>query len=261
MRLGTIHLANFLREPALLAKMAATVDAISNGRLDLFFEAGHGGIQPESEAYGFGWDNAEDRLEKFEEAVNILKLMWTEDRATFHGDHYRIDDAICFPKPVQKPTIPLWIGTIGGEPFSDGIGMDDQMAAVIARHADWWNNTPASVETVRTKLDMLRAACQSSGSDYEKIGKSLETQILIAEDSAGVRRLQIEIERLNPQKTFYQDWDDLRDRYLIGTPDEVAARLEEYRALGIECFMLWFMDYPSLDGVRAFADKVIPNFR
>lgn len=265
-RLGTIHLANFLREPALLAKMAATVDAISGGRLDLFFEAGHGGSRPESEAYGFGWDNDEDRLEKFEEAVSILKLMWTEDRATFHGDHYRIDDAICFPKPVQKPSIPLWIGTIGigtigGEALSENIGMDDQMMDIIARHADWWNNTPASAETVRSKLDTLRAACQSAGTDYEKIGKSLETQILIAEDAAGVRRLQNEIERLNPQKTFYHDWDDLRGRYVIGTPDEVTARLDEYRALGIECFMLWFMDYPSLDGVRTFADKVIPNFR
>ena len=260
-RLGTIHMANFLREPAMAAKMAATVDAISGGRLNLFIEAGHGGSQQESEAYGFGRDNAEDRLEKFEEAVNILKLMWTEDRATFHGDHYRIDDAICFTKPVQKPSIPLWIGTIGGEALSDNIGMDDQMMDVIARHADWWNNTPASVDTIRAKLDMLRAACQSAGTEYEKIGKSLETQVLIAEDSTGVQRLQDEIERLNPQKAYYQDWDDLQDRYIIGTPDEVTARLEEYRALGIETFMLWFMDYPSLDGVRLFADSVIPRFR
>lgn len=260
-KLSPIHLANLLREPALVAKMAATVDALSGGRLDMFVEAGHEGSQQESEAYGFGWDNAEDRLEKFEEAVNILKLMWTEDRATFHGDHYRIDDAICFPKPVQKPTIPLWIGTIGGEALPENIGTDDQMMGVIARHADWWNNTPASVETIRAKLDTLRAACQIAGTDYDGIGKSLETQILIAEDSVDVQRLQAQIERLNPQKAFYHDWSDLHEQYIIGTPDEVTARLEEYRALGIETFMLWFMDYPSLDGVRLFADSVIPRFR
>jgi len=260
-RLGTIHLANFLREPALVAKMAVTVDGISDGRLDLFIEAGHGGSQSESEAYGFGWENDEVRFEKFEEAVNILKLMWTEDRATFHGNHYRIDDAICFPKPVQNPSIPLWIGTIGDEPSSENIGMDDQTMDVIARHADWWNNTPASVETVRVKLDTLKAACQHAGADYDRIGKSLETQVLIAEDSAGVQRLQDEIERLNPQKTFYQDWDGLRERYLIGTPDEVTSRLEEYRALGIERFMLWFMDYPTLNGVQLFANSIMPRFR
>ena len=135
-RLGTIHLANFLHEPALVAKMAATVDGISDGRLDLFIEAGHGGSQSESEAYGFGWDNDEDRLEKFEEAVNILKLMWTEDRATFRGNHYRIGDAICFPKATQNPSIPPWIGTIGGEWSSENISMDGQMVDVIDRHAD-----------------------------------------------------------------------------------------------------------------------------
>ena len=73
--------------------------------------------------------------------------------------------------------------------------------------------------------------------------------------------MQDEIERLNPQKTFYQDWDGLRERYLIGTPDEVTSRLEEYRALGIERFMLWFMDYPTLNGVQLFANSIMPWFR
>ena len=194
-------------------------------------------------------------------AVNILKLMWTDPRSTFRGNHYRIDNAICFPKATQNPSIPPWIGTIGGEWSSENISMDGQMVDGIARHADRWNNTPASVETVRTKLDTLEAARQHAGTDYDRIGKSLESQVLIVEDSTNVQRLQDEIERLNPQKTFYQHWDRLRERYPIGTPDEVTSRLEEYRTLGIERSMFWFMDYPSLNGVQLFANSIMPRFR
>ena len=117
------------------------------------------------------------------------------------------------------------------------------------------------METVRTKLDTLEAARQHAGTDYGRIGKSLESQVLIVEDSTGVQRLQDEIERLNPQKTFYQHWDRLRERYPIGTPDEVTSRLEEYRTLGIERSMFWFMDYPSLNGVQLFANSIMPRFR
>jgi len=261
LRLGTIHLANLFRHPSITAKMAATLDVLSNGRVDFFFEAGHRGSRGEVAAYGLAWYDDQERLERFEEAVRMAKALWTQDSVTFHGKYFHLENAICAPRPVQKPTIPMWIGTLGGESLSANIGMDDKMVDVIARHADWWNNTPASVEACQRVLSMLRQACQRNGTSYQRIGKSLENQIMVAETQEQVRRLQEAIHRLNPQRKFYQDWEQLRQRYIIGTVDEVRQRLEEYVSIGIEYFMFWFMDYPSLDGLRLFARKVMPHFR
>jgi alkanesulfonate monooxygenase SsuD/methylene tetrahydromethanopterin reductase-like flavin-dependent oxidoreductase (luciferase family) len=186
--------------------------------------------------------------------------MWTQERSTFKGRFYTIENAVCYPRPVQKP-VPLWIGTIGGELLSDSVGMNELMLDVIAREADWWNNTPASPDYCRRVLASLRDTCRRAGRDYGAIGKSLETQVLVAESQAQVRRIEERIERLNPQRAFYRDWDSLRERYIMGDVAQVTARLQQYADLGISYFMLWFMDYPSLEGLRLFASKVIPHFR
>lgn len=259
-RLGSIHLANLFRHPSITAKMVASLDVISGGRVDFFFEPGHKGSIPEATAYGFDWEEDETRLARFEEAIAVIRAMWTQENPTFQGRFYSIQGAICYPRPVQDP-VPLWIGTIGGEPFSQEAGMDELMVDVIARHAQWWNNTPASVDHCRQRLDMLREACRRNGRDYDAIAKSLETQVLIAEDEVALDRLKGEIERLNPRRAFYEDWEALEERYVIGTPDRVRRRLEEYADLGITCFMLWFLDYPSFDGMRLFATEVAPHFR
>ena len=85
--------------------------------------------------------------------------------------------------------------------------------------------------------------------------------MLVAESQAQVRRIQERIERLNPQRAFYRDWEALRERYIMGDVAQVTARIQQYADLGISYTMLWFMDYPSLDGLRLFADKVVPHFR
>lgn len=113
-RIGSIHLSNLLRSPALTAKMAASLDVISEGRLEFFFEMGHRGTRPEAEAYGFKFPGDAERLASFEEALQIVKLMWTEDEPSFTGRHYSIDHAVSHPQPVQRPHPPIWIGTLGG---------------------------------------------------------------------------------------------------------------------------------------------------
>jgi alkanesulfonate monooxygenase SsuD/methylene tetrahydromethanopterin reductase-like flavin-dependent oxidoreductase (luciferase family) len=125
--------------------------------------------------------------------------------------------------PVQQPSIPFWIDTLGGEVLSRRLGMDQAMVDVIARHADWWNNTPAPVERCRQVLDMLRQACARNGTSYEGIGKSLETQVMVAETPGRVRQLQDAIEALNPRRAFYSDWSAASQSYVIGTVDEVTA--------------------------------------
>ena len=186
--------------------------------------------------------------------------MWTEDRPSFDGRYHRISEAICYPKPVQKPHPPLWIGTLGGEGMSDPVAANAPIIDIIARHADGWNNTPASVDHCRKILGALEEACDRNGREFGTLKKSLETQVLVAETPGEVRRLQELIERRNPQSAHYGDWDRLSDQYLIGDADTVTRRIRDYADIGIDHIMLWFMDYPSLEGMRTFARRVKPYF-
>jgi alkanesulfonate monooxygenase SsuD/methylene tetrahydromethanopterin reductase-like flavin-dependent oxidoreductase (luciferase family) len=255
-RLGTIHLANRFRPPSLVAKMAATLDFISGGRLEFFFDP-YSGMRAEADAYGLPFVDEDISLEQFEEAVKLIKAMWMEDRPTFKGKHYSIENAVCHPRPVQHPSIPVWIGTSGGQAAATS-ALVQKAAPIIARHADWWNTTPISVESAGKVLELLKQACLENGRDYGAIRKSLETQVLVAETPAHLERQKELITSRNPN---YGDWESLSTKFIIGDVDTVAGRLREYANLGIECFMLWFMDYPSLDGLRLFARRVMPYFR
>jgi alkanesulfonate monooxygenase SsuD/methylene tetrahydromethanopterin reductase-like flavin-dependent oxidoreductase (luciferase family) len=261
LRLGTIHLYNLFRSPSLVAKMASTLDNISGGRLDFFVDPGHAGLKDESAAYGFPWiEGDEERIERFDEALQIIKRMWTEERFSFEGRYYTLKNATCNPKPVQKPFPPVWIGTMGGEGWNDAFG-SERIFRLIAKHADVWNNTPASVVWCAGKLQRLRDECLSAGRDYSKIVKSLETQVIIAKNHAGLAGLMKQIRSHNPKATFYRDETQLRDMYLYGTPDECIERIDEYVKLGMARFILWFVDFPSDEGMKLFADQVLPKFR
>ncbi len=259
LRLGTIHYANRFRHPAMTAKMAASLDFISNGRLDLFFDP-YAGTRPEADAYGLPGFDEDTTLEHFEEAIQVIKRMWTDDSPTFHGKHYQIENAICNPRPVQTP-MPLWIGTSGGGRAGElphQRPLVQKLAPIIARHADWHNTTPITLDALRGVFDLLRQACAEQGRDFNTLGKSLETQILIAETEADVRRCQEQIMARNPA---YGNWEQMRERFIIGDVDTVTRRIRDYADLGVTYFQLWFMDYPSLDGLHLLAQKVMPYFR
>lgn len=263
MRLGTIHTANLFRNPALLAKMSATLDYISDGRLDLFLEAGHLGGKEETVSYGLPWsDDANIRAAMLEEAIAIILMLWSGEEASFRGKYYSIECAICRPKPLQAPHPPIWIGTGGGEPaFTDKTGTDDVMIKVVAKHADVWNNTPASVEHCAQKLKQLEGECASIGRDCNRITKSLETQVFIAKNEGDLRRQMETVKRFNPAGKFFRDPEEFKRFYIVGTSEECIRRLQEYHRLGFTNFIVWFGDYPNLDGVRQFAADVIPQFR
>jgi alkanesulfonate monooxygenase SsuD/methylene tetrahydromethanopterin reductase-like flavin-dependent oxidoreductase (luciferase family) len=251
MRLGSIHYANLFRPPSMTAKMAATLDFISGGRLDFFFDP-YAGQRADAQAYGLVDDGS--AIARFEEALDLIKRMWSEDKPSYRGKYYAIEEAVCLPRPVQKPSIPIWIGTSGnGSPERRR-----QISEIMSRHADWWNITPASIDTMRDALGVLRNACAANGRDYKTIRKSFETQILVAESAADLGRWRQRIEAANPG---YGDWEKLGERFVIGDVKTVTRRLRDYVDLGVECFMLWFMDYPARDGLRLFAEKVMPHFR
>jgi F420-dependent oxidoreductase-like protein len=168
-RLGTMVLCNSFRNPALLAKMTATLDVISNGRLELGIGAG---VQKDEHvAYGVPFSEPRDRIGKMNEAVEIIKKLWTEEKASYQGKYYRINEAVCEPKPLQKPHPPITIGGTG----------EKLTLKVTAQHADRfdWGHIP-SLELYKHKLDVLESHCKATGRNFEEIEKScwLEGQIL-----------------------------------------------------------------------------------
>jgi alkanesulfonate monooxygenase SsuD/methylene tetrahydromethanopterin reductase-like flavin-dependent oxidoreductase (luciferase family) len=255
-RLGPIHLAQRFRDPAILAKMVATLDFISNGRFEFFYDP-YAGTRPEADAYGLPAEAEDDALARFEEAIQLIQTMWREPYPSFQGQYYKVEGAVCNPKPVQQP-IPLWLGT-GGGPHPEERPLVQKMLPLIARYADWYNITPVTVNVLARLLPYLQQACEEQGREYNTLGKSLETQILVAESPAHLAELQTQISARNPER--YRDWGPLMEQFIIGDVPTVIRRLEEYTALGIDCFMLWFMDYPARDGLQRFAEQVMPHFQ
>ncbi len=269
MLLAPIHLCNGFRHPPLVAKMVATLDVISGGRAILFYDSGW--REAEFRAYGFPWDaDVNVRLEKMTEGLEIILKMLTQERTTYAGKHYRVENALCAPKPVQQPHPPVWLGE----------AKDELMLAAVARYAQCWNSMPASLKALETKLDAVRRSCAQHGRDYSTLEKSLETQVLIADSDQQIERVLGRIRRLkkkidvgsdedilqflratNPHLDDYGSREKLAEEFVIGTPEQVRRRFQAYLDLGFTHFMLWFMDFPSRAGLRLFAREVIPALR
>lgn len=263
-RLGSIHLAQPFRPPALVAKMAATLDALSGGRLIFFYDCGW--QEAEVRAYGLSWPPEEERLSRMEEGLQLIEALWrAEAPLDFHGQFFSTEGAVCLPRPDQRPRPPIWLGEVRHARWLDA----------IVRYADGWNSVPVSPGQLSEKLSDLRAACRRADRDMADLEISLETQVLVAPSEAEARVLARRIATLPVSKrgsvrqdlVTALDADDGRplaetiDDWLIGPPEAVTQRLRDYMALGVSHFMVWFLDFPELDGVRLFAEQVIPAVR
>lgn len=265
-RLGTIHLSNAFRQPALTAKMAATLDQLSGGRVIFFYDAGWG--RPEIEAYGLDYpESHEVRLERMREGIEIVRHMWTQSGPiSYEGKHYHVRDATCEPKPLQRPHPPIWTGEAGHAALCD-------MAAQLGQG---WNSVPVSPDELKTKLAVLQGACDRANRDIRELEISLETQILIAPTHADLDRALERIEELRQAevarlpigskghlgpavaRSVTEVVAESRHRWLFGTPDEVIDQIRVYQELGVSHLLLWFLDAPDPAGMRLFADKVKP---
>ena len=246
-RLGLLHQANPFRHPALVAKMVATLDQISGGRLIYYPDMGN--QAREHLAYGLPW--SDDRAERIAHMVEGLELtleLWSaSEPVTFTGRYYHTSEAVCRPLPVQKPHPPIWMGEVH----------PDTLAA-CARYGQGWHSTPVSLPVLAQRLQALGAACESAGRSVDDLEKAMATQILVAPDRETVRRRYQEIFNLAATDDIP---DSLNPAWLIGTPDEVEEKIRAYAEAGIGHFLLWFMDAPRGDGLQLFAEEVAPRFR
>lgn len=262
-RLGMIHQGHYFRQPALAAKMTATLDQISGGRFIYFVDAGYN----RAEHLAYGLDYPEDmatRIAEVVEGLEVTLLLWQADHpVSFQGERIQLQGATCTPLPVQQPHPPVWFGEAHPE-----------ILAATARYGQGWNSTPVTLAEMKRRLRLLEAACTAAGRDYGEIEISLETQILVVRDANHLRQLLGKMIARAPADgpvdaatlAFVNgDVDSLpatlTDPYVIGTAGEVERKLRAYIELGVTHFMLWFMDAPAEDGLRLFAEEVMPKLR
>ena len=249
-RLGTLVTCNSYRHPSVLAKIAATIDAISNGRL--FFGFGAGWKKIEYKAYGTPFPSLKNRMDQMEEAIQIIRLLWTKPKVTFKGRHYKIKNALSAPKPVQKPMPPILIGGSG----------ERRTLKMVAKYADYCNLwlTP----DLTHKLDVLRKHCKNVGRDYEEVGKSLVTEwpgvfVTKSEDKLNEflkqtsKKMNMPITKLKErfQKNAPGSW--------VGHPEEIEKRFQYLTEMGFDYFQVLFpgVNEETLKASQAFAESII----
>ncbi|MFX1457084.1 MAG: TIGR03560 family F420-dependent LLM class oxidoreductase [Promethearchaeota archaeon] len=230
-KLGPLVGCNSFRSPSLTAKIAATLDVISNGRL--IFAYGAGWKEPEYRAYGFPFEDPVTRLKKMSEGITLIKKLWTEERTTFKGDFYEVKNAVCNPKPVQKPHPPIMIGG-GGEKYT---------LRVAAEIGDIWDRWGASIEEYTRKVNILQEHCDNLGRRLDDIKLSWSGPFLIAKDE----------KQLNKRIGIYG-----RERGIFCTYDNCIGVLQEFIDLGCEQFVFVLSGFK--DEKETFMDEIGSSF-
>lgn len=223
-RLGHLVLADPFRQPAVLAKMASTLDVLSNGRLELGI--GWGSVTEELVTYGITAARPAERAERLAETLEVLELLFSGEPVTYTGRHHRLAGAVCRPRPVAG-RIPIHIGGAGSK----------LTMPLVARLADWWN-CPSYAADRLAELRPLAGQARLS----------LQRVIGLAPSSAARPSTVEQAERR------FGSWGGL----VAGTPDEVSAKLAGDVAAGVELFVLQFSDFAAPETLQLFAAEVMP---
>lgn len=205
LRLGTLVTGNTYRHPAVLAKMAATLDHISDGRVVLGI--GSGWQENEHKQYGIPFYTVSERLKRLDEACQVIKSLFSETKSNFNGKYYQLEDASLEPKPVQSP-LPLLIGG-GGEQVT---------LKITAKYADEWN-VWGTVETLRHKMAILDQHCADIGRDPKSIKRTAVALLFMSEDNGFLEKMRSA---------------ELQQAAIIGTPAEVKEIVADYAAAGVD---------------------------
>jgi F420-dependent oxidoreductase-like protein len=240
-KLGTLVTGIIYRYPAILAKIAATLDVLSKGRL--FMGLGAAWNEEESHAYGIDYPPANERLSRLEEAVQIIRKMWTEEpSASFNGKYYQIHNAYCNPKPIQKPTPPILVGGSG----------EKRTLKIVAKYADACNLF-GSTDTIKRKLNILKEHCKSVGREYDSILKTKLGFVVIENDKQTVEKKIHDFFKGMPE-------EQIREFAIYGTPEDVLRQIELLEEVGIQYFIVDLEPSRELEALDVFANKIIKKF-
>jgi alkanesulfonate monooxygenase SsuD/methylene tetrahydromethanopterin reductase-like flavin-dependent oxidoreductase (luciferase family) len=261
-RLGIIHQAHYFRDPAIAAKMTATLDVLSGGRFIMFYD--YGQQLRENRAYHLPYpDEVDQRVAETVDGIRLILDLWTATSpiTTEHGK-FAVTNATCTPAPVQKPHPPVWFGET-----------HPGLLAACAEFGQGWNTTPCSVEAFGQRLTLLNAACRTFDRDPAELEKTIEMQVLVVEDG-NVRPILASFlakapdqAAIDPALRAFVDGtsNDLptwfTDITLIGSPTAVQNQIQSYVDAGAGHFLLWFLDAPDRTGMDLFAREVAPAFR
>ncbi|MFW9847071.1 MAG: TIGR03560 family F420-dependent LLM class oxidoreductase [Candidatus Thorarchaeota archaeon] len=259
-RLGTLVTSQSYRNPALVAKIVANLDNASNGRID--FGIGAGWKKSEYEAYGYPFPSTKTRILQLKEAIQIINLLWTEDRPSFEGEHYNIKEVMFQPKPVQKPRVPIWVGNQKLK--------TPMMEEIIARYADGLNYDSETPEDFAEKKNRMREACKKVGRDFDELKWSIYLcTSVIGEDTDDFEEKKKDL--LNQHWLFEEITDELKpkvlevmlSKHVSGTVDTAVEEISKYKneadiiILGLP--MVGDLRRNGLDTIKLLKERIIPG--
>jgi F420-dependent oxidoreductase-like protein len=236
LRLGTSVLCNSYRHPSVLAKMAATLDVISEGRLDLGLGAGW--FEREFDAYGIPFPSVRDRVSALAESLEVIRAVWTEPNPTYAGEFYTLNGAICNPPPVQQPHPPLWVG-----------GEGDRVQRIAAKSAQGLNVRWWSPQHVAQRRSFLARACESAGRDPDTL--RLSVTVLLAPTESGEQEERIRAEFASIPESGL----------ITGSPDSCAERIREYQDCGVDQFLITIPHVAESEYLHVIGRDIIPAIK
>lgn len=224
-RLGTLVSGVTYRNPALMAKMATTLDVVSGGRA--VFGLGAAWFEAEHRALGFDFPPIGERMDRLDEALTIVRAMFTEDRPTFHGRHYRIDEALNVPRPIQPGGPRILVGGAG----------ERRTLRIAARHADMTHWFPLGLEGLAHKTDVLARYCDEIGRDPATIERTMASPVMVAATETEAKAMR---ERIPPEQ---------RDNHVVGTLPQAADALRPYLDAGFTGFTFRNSELTTRDSI------------
>ncbi len=240
LRVGHLVLDNNLRHPALVARMAATLDVISGGRLDLGM--GSGSYAAEHRQGGFPWGSLAERSERLAEGLEVITRMLGGSPVSFEGRHYRLAELPSLPRPLQRPRPPIVVGGVG----------ERHTLPLVARYADVWNVPTYGLGVWQERVPALEACCERIGRDPGTIRRSLEAVLVLAPDEPSLRDARARYERR------YQGpgWG-LAEGGFVGTPSRIVDRIGELADAGMSHFVFFVADRGDGSMLELFAQEVM----
>jgi F420-dependent oxidoreductase-like protein len=237
-RCGMLVLGVTYRHPAVVANIAATIDHVSGGRLELGIGAAW--FELEHDQYGIPFPRIGERMDMLDEACHVMRGLWTQETTTFEGRHYQLKDARMEPKPVQE-RLPLVIGGSG----------ERRTLRIVAEHADIWHTGAGDEDAYRHKLDVLADHCADVGRDPADIRRSVTFRAILDESEEKAQQRATEI--LGGPLP-----DQIRNQYVVGTPEQCVDRLRRYVDLGVGDFLLGALAPVDWQTIELVAESVAP---